>query len=121
MPMLAYGQLARFKPTTLEERWTPEPREIIKIALDSAGIIPAAKADIPVVETSLLTGSNGSALVLVNYTYKPIKLLTVDLEISTPVKEAVSIEGARVKMTQLSPNRIRLKLPLEWTDIILLK
>ena len=36
MPMLAYGQLSNFKPTTLEEKWTPEPRMIIKMALDAA-------------------------------------------------------------------------------------
>ena len=58
LPMLAYGQLANFKPTTLEEKWIAEPRDIVKMALDTAKITPVAKADVPVVETSLLTGPN---------------------------------------------------------------
>ena len=121
MPMLAYGQSAGFKPTTLEEKWTPEPREIIKMTLDAAGIKPVVKTDAPVVEASLLTGANGSALVLANYTYQPIKRLTVDLKIARRIKTAVSTEGERVEMTRISPESVRLKLPLKWTEIILLR
>jgi hypothetical protein len=121
LPMLAYGHLANFKPKTLEEKWTAEPREIIKIALDTAKIMPAAKADVPVVETSLLKGPEGSALVLINYTYQPIGSLTIDLKLSKPVKQAVSTEGSKVQLQTQSDGRIRLKMPLKWTDIILLK
>lgn len=121
MPMLAYGQLANFKPTTLEEKWTPEPREIIKTALDAARIEAVVKTDAPVVEADLLTGANGSALVLANYTYQPIKTLTIDVKIAHTVKEAVSTEGESILMTKLSPGVVRLKLPLKWTDIILLR
>ena len=120
MPMLAYGRLAGFKPTTLEENWQPEARSIIKIALDAAAISPVAASDAPVVETNLLTGTNGAAIVLANYTYRPIKSLTIDVKISTPVKQAVSVEGSLIKMERLK-DKIRLQLPLDWTDIILLK
>ncbi|HRH44832.1 MAG TPA: hypothetical protein PKY82_24550 [Pyrinomonadaceae bacterium] len=121
MPMLAYGQLANFKPTTLEEKWTPEPRMIIKMALDAAKIVPVAEANVPVVETNLLTGNEGSAIVLANYTYQPIKSLTIDLKLSKPFKQAVSIEGKQVNWQKIDNERIRLQLPLEWTDIILLR
>lgn len=123
MPMLAYGQLAGFKPATLEEKWTPEPREIIKLALDAAKIVPVAAANVPVVETNLLSGSEGSAVVLANYTYQPIKSLTIDLKVSKPFKQAVSIEGKEVKVERIDQanGKVRLQLPLEWTDIILLK
>lgn len=120
MPMLAYGQLAGFKPTTLEEKWQPEAREIIKIALDAAKISPVAASGVPVVETNLLTGTNGSALVLTNFTYQPIKMMTVDVKIADPVKQVVSVEGKEIEFEQFN-GKIRLKLPLEWTDIILLK
>ncbi|MGI8787438.1 MAG: hypothetical protein ACR2HG_06745 [Pyrinomonadaceae bacterium] len=123
LPMLAYGQLADFKPTTLEEKWKPEARSIIKIALDAAKIAPVAASDVPIVETNLLTGSNGSALVLANYTYQPITSLTIDLKLVRRVKQAVSVEGNSVKLQMIngSTGRIHLTLPLKWTDIILLK
>jgi hypothetical protein len=120
MPMLAYGQLANFKPSTLEEKWTSEPRAIIKIPLETAKIVPVAEANVPVVETSFLQGNEGSAIVLANYTYQPIKDLTIDLQISKPFKKAVSIEGKKVKV-QKNGGKVRLQLPLEWTDMILLK
>lgn len=123
MPMLAYGRLANFKPTTLEEKWTPEPREIIKMALDVARITPVAKADVPVVEVNLLSGTNGSALVLANYTYQPIDSLTIDLKLAQPVRQAISTQGNQIRLETIekSTGQIRLKLPLKSVDIILLK
>ncbi|CAN5858548.1 hypothetical protein BH20ACI4_BH20ACI4_13060 [soil metagenome] len=120
MPMLAYGQSANFKPVTLEENWKPEARSIIKFALDAAEISPVAASDAPVVETNLLTGANGSALVLANYTYRPIDSLIIDLKISEKFKQAISVEGNKVEILQ-SKDGVRLKLPLKLTDIILLK
>lgn len=120
MPMLAYGRLANFKPTTLEEKWMPEPREIVKMALDAAKIEPVAKADIPVVEVNFLKGENASAVVLVNYTYQPINSLAIDLKLSAPVKQAVSVQGSQVQL-QKTTNGVQLNLPLKSVDIILLK
>ena len=120
MPMLTYGQTANFKLSTLEENWKPEARSIIKLALDEAQISPVAASDVPVVETNLLTGTNGSAIVLANYTYRPISSLTIDVKLSGSVKQAVSIEGSKVEMLK-TKDGVRLKLPLKWTDIILLK
>ncbi|MGI8545513.1 MAG: hypothetical protein ACR2MD_18810, partial [Aridibacter sp.] len=121
MPMLAYGKLANFKPDTLEEKWKPEPREIIKKTLDLAKIEPVIKTNIPVVETNLLTGTNGSAIVLANYTYQPIKSLQIDVKISKPIKTAISVEGKSVKIIKQADGRVTLELPLEWTDIIILR
>lgn len=120
LPMLAYAQGANFKPVTLEEKWPAAPRELVQMALRAADVTPAAKASVPVVETSLLSGANGSALVLANYTYQPIKALTVDVKLSQPVKHAVSTEGKPVRMQAISGG-VRLTLPLEWTDIVLLQ
>lgn len=120
MPMLAYGQLAKFKPSTLEEKWTSEPRDIINLALEAGKIVPVAKANVPVVETNLLAGNAGSVIVLVNYTYQPIKSLTIELPSVKPFKQAISIEGKKVKVER-SNGKVRLHLPLDWTDMILLK
>lgn len=122
MPMLAYGKSANFKPDTLAEKWTPEPREIVKMALDSAKISPAASADVPVVETDFLSGANGSAVVLANYTYQPIKQLNVDVKLpaGVKIKQAVSTQGNPVQIQQTAEG-IRLILPLNSVDIVLLK
>ncbi len=119
LPMLAYGQLAGFKPSTLGETWPQEPRDLIHLPIALSGILPAARASVPVVEASLLTGPAGSALVLANYTYKPIRSLTVDLKLSGPIGRAVSAEGKPIRQ-QKTPTGIRLELPLDWTDIVVL-
>jgi hypothetical protein len=119
MPMLAYGRLAGFQPTTLEERWPPEPRAIVKLALDAAGIEPIVSTSVPVVEASLLTGPTGSALVLANYTYQPIDALRVRVKLSHPFVQAISTEGVPVAATS-DQGWVTLDLPLTWTDIVLL-
>ncbi len=119
MPMLAYGKLASFKPTTLEEKWPAGPREIIGMPLEAAKVKPVAAANVPVVETSLLTGPKGSVLVLANYTYQPIDSLAVDVTLSGPVSKAVSTEGVTLRMTQ-TVNGVRLELPLKWTEMVVL-
>ncbi|MGI8470492.1 MAG: hypothetical protein ACR2N3_18795 [Pyrinomonadaceae bacterium] len=119
LPMLAYGQLADFKPETLAEKWKPESREIIQIALDAGKISPVAKADVPVVETDFLRGASGSVVVLANYTYQPIDDLTIEIKTSETFKRAVSTEGIPIKMEQ-TKGTLRLELPLKWTDMILL-
>lgn len=120
MPMLAYGQLAHFHPTTLQEKWPSEPRELARLPLELAHIAPVAMADVPVVETSLLTGPKGSALVLANYTYQPIASLKINVHVDHGVAKAISTSGSAVQMEKIDGG-VRLTLPLKWTDIILLR
>ncbi len=120
MPMLAYGQLARFQPKTLAEKWPAEPRRIVQEVLERARIRPAARASVPVVETSLLAGPKASALVLVNYTYEPIGSLQVEVNTSARLKSAVSCEHGPVTLERTSTGA-RVILPLEWADIVLLE
>ncbi len=88
--------------------------------MDAARVSPLAACDKPVVETSLLTGAVGSGLVLVNYTYQPINALRIDVKLSHPVTRATSTEGVVVRMEKTADG-VRLHLPLEWTDIVLLE
>lgn len=120
MPMLAYGQMAHFQPQTLEERWPEAPRRLIREALELAQVSPAVKASEPVAETSLLSGPNGSVLVLANYTYRPIKSLTVELRGAVPSGTAVSTEGKSIEQHK-TERGLKLTLPLDWTDMILLR
>lgn len=121
LPMLAYGKAANFKPETLEEKWQPEARRIIEKTLELAKIDPVIKASQPVVETSLLKGTDGAALVLANYTYAPIRSFVIDVKISKPYKMAASVSGAKVKILKQSAGKITLELPVDWTDVIILK
>lgn len=122
MPMLAYGRLANFQLTTLAEVWPSDPRQIIARPLQEAGIDPVVSASVPVVEANLLAGSNGNAVVLANYTYQSISNLVLDIRSpSTTNANIASIYsselGTNLPFIFLS-DRIRVQLPLEWTDIL---
>jgi hypothetical protein len=120
LPMLAYGQGANFKPDTLEERWPEDPRRIVRAALRDGRVVPVTRGDTPVVEMSLLSGERGSALVLANYTYQPIDMMTVDVTLDRSVTRVTSTEGVAVTFEN-RPGGVRLRLPLAWTDIVLLE
>jgi hypothetical protein len=114
--------------------WSPEPRNVITTPLDAIDFQPAVRVSEPVVEASLLTGPQGSALVLVNYTYKPIASLRVTIKPSHKIKQVISTEGSPVKLHQKTAVTLRgeqvevkasegyqtIELPLEWTDIVML-
>ena len=119
LPGLAYSP---FKPgqTTLDEVWQPEPRELFALPLQALKGQQAVTLSVPVVEGSLLTGKADSALVLVNYTYQPVKELTVRLAPSCKFTTATSTEGVPVQIKKTAAGT-ELTLPLEWTDIIVLK
>jgi hypothetical protein len=118
-PMLAYSPF-KAGQTTLDEKWPAEPRELVRRVLEAAQVSPAARADVPVVETSLLVGPRGSALVLVNYTYQLINKLNVEVRLPHPAGRAVSTRGAAVAVRRTAGGAA-LELPLDWTDIILLE
>ena len=119
MPMLAYGRMAGFKGGTLSERWPEYPRPWVREALAAGGVSGVVSASVDVVESSVLTGPEGSALVLANYTYEPITNLVMQVHLTHPVKRIVSTEGAAVRWEKLADG-VRLSLPLEWTDIVLM-
>ena len=120
LPMLAYGQMAGFKPTTLEEKWPAAPREIVAYALREAGITPTVRTDAPVVEATLLTGPKGSVVVIANFTYEPIDRLTVTVRLPDEAKTARSVEHGDLALEAV-PGGARFSLPLDWTDLVVLQ
>jgi hypothetical protein len=107
--------------TSLDERWDPDGRLVFAAALQAADIRPVVAASEPVVEANLLTGPRGSAIVLVNYTYQPIKKLSLRIsrDLGHAVTGATSTEGVPVELRRDEAG-IVLDLPLDWTDIVLL-
>lgn len=116
LPGLAYSPFTPAQ-TTLDEVWPEGPRALLELPL--AGLKRVVTPSQPVVEASLLTGPEGSALILVNYTYQPIPALKIQLSSQLPGRQAVSTEGVKVEIRQ-TPTGVELTLPLEWTDIVLL-
>ena len=121
MPMLAYGQQAQFQPKTLGEKWKPWGRRIARVALDSAAVRGVIRTDTPVVESGLLDGERGAAIVLANYTYKPIRKLTIDVGLRRRVSRATTASGNSVEIVEQKSDHLRLRLPLDWTEIIILE
>jgi hypothetical protein len=122
LPGLAYSPF-KAGQTTLDEVWPELPRRVIAgplaSLLGSSQPGPVAKADAAVVECDLLSGPRGSALVLVNHTYRPIAKLRVTIPSLHPVSQATSTEGVRVDVKAVDGKTL-VELPLEWTDIVLL-
>ena len=133
MPGLAYSPF-KVGQTTLDEQWSVGSRRAIRDPLLQAGLSVGrpsgfrtevvCRALDPVdapgpVESSLLTGPEGSAIVLINHGYKPIPRLTIRVNLPHPVRTAISTEGANVDTTRDGEFAV-LKMPLEWTDIVLL-
>lgn len=118
LPGLAYSPF-KVGQTTLDEVWPEWPRRVMALPLAHA-FQPAVTLSEPVVEASLLTGAGGSALVLVNHTYRPVARLKVGLASIHPFRAARSTEGANVAIARRG-NGAELELPLEWTDIVLLE
>ena len=136
MPGLAYSPF-KVGQTTLDEKWPLAPRLTLAepLMLQTAGrpaplgdrvlkceVLEPADPSRPI-ESSLLTGPNGSAVVLVNHGYQPIRRLRIGLRLSHAFGSAVSTEGVKVSLKRDNddPQRIELEMPLEWTDIVLLQ
>jgi hypothetical protein len=134
LPGLAYSPF-KVGQTTLDEKWPLAPRWIIGEALWEAGIdrgygpypsnvvcrVREPSAHGPV-ESSLLTGPEGSAIVLINHGYKPIPRLGILLRAPHAVRTATSTEGVKVDLSRpvAEGETLLLEVPLEWADIVLL-
>lgn len=120
LPGLAYSPF-KVGQTTLDEVWPHPPRAVISLPLRRGlKAPPVVLLSEPVVEASLLTGPEGSALVLVNHTYKPIPKLRIGLASIGPFRDPVSTEGANIIVTRTTAG-VELQMPLEWTDIVVLQ
>ncbi len=120
LPGLAYSPY-KVNQTTLDEVWPPQPRMLFALPLRAAlGDRRVLQLSEPVVEGSLLVGPAGAAVVLINHTYKPIGKLQVRIGVPLEFSKAISTEGVAVQVARTNEGTT-LELPLEWTDIVLLR
>jgi len=119
LPGLAYSPF-KVGQTTLDETWDPALRTAFARPLEAAAIRPVVASSVPVVEANLLTGPEGSAIVLANYTYRPIERLVLTINgLHHPVTRVETTEGVAVTVRRDGDATV-LELPLGWTDIVLL-
>ncbi len=93
-PAIAYGKEARFVPRELAEKWPSKPRDLIN---DMARSVPRlVELSEPVVEAGVYDASQGTALVLANFTHQHIPSLKVRLRLPRPCKRVQSLEHGRL-------------------------
>jgi hypothetical protein len=132
-PGISYAKDAKFVPSELKENWPAVQREFINLEAKRAKASRLVELSHPVVEAGLYDAKAGTALVLANFTYKPIKGLKVTLRLPNPrgPKIVKSVTSGQLKFTSAAPAAV-LSLPqyphtvtftvdLGLTDIILVE
>ncbi|MDP7289128.1 MAG: hypothetical protein QGH94_14170 [Phycisphaerae bacterium] len=107
-PGLSYGKDAKFVPAELKEDWPAVQRGFINAQAKLAGAERLVKLSHPVVEAGLYDAKSGTALVLANFTYKPIKGLKVTVRIPNPrrPKSVKSVESGPLKFSASGPGPV---------------
>lgn len=129
-PGLTYGKEARFVSDELAERWPVLQGDFIAAA--AARVPRLVQLSHPVVEAGIFDASAGSALVLANFTYEPIKELKVELTLpkaiksirSTSRQSGISFQSKASTPEQRTagyPVTVTFTTPLDLNDIILCK
>ena len=132
-PAISYAKDARFVPRELKEAWPAAQRRFINAPALTASRRRAARlVDLShaVVEAGLYDAAGGTALVLANFTYKPIEALRVTVRLPGPCRTVRSVVHGAVKFAPAArgaaeprkdyPHAISFTVPLGLNDIILM-
>jgi hypothetical protein len=91
-PGLSYLKDARFVPTQLKEEYPSMQRRIVTGLAEARGVNRLVELSQPVVEAGIYDAPAGTALVLANFTYRPIEALTVRIPLARPARTVRSVE-----------------------------
>jgi hypothetical protein len=116
-PAISYAKDAKFVPAELKERWPQVQRGFIN-ALARQTVSRLAECSHPVVEVGVYDADAGTALILANFTYKPIDDLRLVLAMPRPVKSVRSVESGPLRFSQRD-GKVTVSARLGLTDIIL--
>jgi hypothetical protein len=115
----------------LKERYPPAQRRILTALAGARGVARLAELSHPVVEVGAYDAPAGTALVLANFTYRPIEALTVRVPLAKPVRGVRSVERGPLAFTEEPASPVLrgqgyvsvavFKTHLELNDIILLE
>ena len=130
-PGISYIKDAQFVAKDLAEKWPREHRHAITRYATEAGAAPLVKLSEPVVEAGVYDAPGGSALVLANFTYSPIKSLQIELPLSKKPAAIKSLERGPIEFDiARSPSSLRKEgydgiarftLPLGLDDLVLIE
>jgi len=127
-PGLSYIKDARFVPRELKEQWPAGTRRFINGPARRAGVPRLVRLSHPVVEAGLYETPHATALVLANFTYKPIGALRVRLRVPHEVRSVRSVERGPVAFTvgREPPaagigRTVSFTMPLGLNDIVLIE
>ena len=130
-PGIAYAKEARFVPRELKEEWSATQREPITAAARARSVARLVELSHPVVEAGVYDAPSGTALVLANFTYRPISGLRVRLGVPKACRSVRSVTAGLLPFTPLekaertlSPEHahgIEFSLDLGLSDIVVIE
>jgi hypothetical protein len=130
-PAISYIKNARFVADALAEKWPLADRTLLTRYAAQAGAAPLVTLSDPVVEAGIYDTLDASALVLANFTYEPIKTLTVEVPMRKAVIGVKSLEHGPLKFTTMRAQRpwrdegyasvVRFSEPLGLDDLVLIE
>ena len=125
-PGVTYVKDAKFVPAELKELWPAHLRHFVNLQARQSGAPRLAELSHPVVEAGVYDAEEGTALVLANFTYEPIRRLDICLPMSKSVKSVRSLtEGAlRFEQEKAKPKggnvyRVKCTVELGLNDVVL--
>lgn len=130
-PAIAYIKEAKFVPAELKEQWPADHRQLINARAGRDSVHRLVELSHPVVEAGVFDSKQGTALVLANFTYRPIENLEVRLFVSRPVGSVVSVEQGKLGFRSEAaagkrdpagyPHAVTFALKLGLNDVVLLE
>jgi len=99
-PGLSYLKDAGFVPAELKEHYPLVQRRVLTGLAAARGVARLVELSHPVVEAGLYDAPAGTALVLANFTYRPIEGLTVRVPLAKPVQVVRSVEHGPLRFTE---------------------
>jgi hypothetical protein len=99
-PGLSYLKDAGFVPAELKEQYPLAQRQMLTGLAAARGVARLVELSHPVVEAGLYDAPAGTALVLANFTYRPIEALTMRVPLVKPVHLVRSVEHGRLGFTE---------------------
>jgi hypothetical protein len=130
-PGLSYLKDAGFVPTALEERYPAPQRHLMSAVARAGGATRLVELSEAVVEAGVFDAPHGTALVLANFTHRPIDALTVRVPVAREVRRVRSMQAGDVRFAlEDAPPALRAQgygklavfaVPLGINDIVLLE
>ncbi len=99
-PGLSYLKDAGFVPTQLKEQYPLVQRRILTGLAAARGVPRLVELSQPVVEAGIYDAPAGTALVLANFTYRPIETLNVRVPLPKAVQTVRSVERGPLAFTE---------------------